>query len=80
MVREEKLNNAIKAVHDLIIKTRALAYENYPALALAKLLDEMEYLPALILEEKDQTEFFESYLEHICKQYNFPEILLRYQS
>jgi len=79
MVKEEKLYNAILAIQDLIIRARNLAYQKHPSEALTELLDEIEYLPALILEKKDRTDFFEFYLEGICTEYGFPDVWNRYR-
>jgi len=79
MVKEEKLNSAILAIQDLIIWARNLAYQKHPSEALAELLDEIEYLPALILEKEDRTDIFESYLKAICTEYGFPDVWNRYR-
>lgn len=79
MIKEEKLSKSLSALQDLIIRARNLAYQNHPSKKLAELLDGIEYLPALIIEEEDQTELFEHFLEELCIQYNFPEILNKYR-
>lgn len=43
------------------------------------LLDEIEYLPVLMLDEKDRTQEFEEYLKGICEKYSFMPIWYRYQ-
>ena len=67
------------AIQDLIIQARNLAYQKYPSEKMAELLDEIEYLPALILEETDRTDFFEFYLEGICTEYGFSDVWSRYK-
>jgi hypothetical protein len=79
MIREDKLNNSILAIQDLVIRARNLAYQKHSVEELANFLDGIEYLPALILEKKDRTNEFEFYLEGLCNQYGFPEILDKYR-
>lgn len=79
MVIEEKFNSAILAIQNLIVQARNLAYENCSTEVLAKLFDDIEYLPALILEKEDRTDFFESYLKEICNQFGFPDVWDRYK-
>ncbi len=78
MIDSNKLHSAIKAIQDLIIEARNLAYLNQPTEKIADLLDGVEYLPGLILLQEDKTEWFESYLEEICTKYNYPGIMIRY--
>ena len=42
-------------------------------------MDEIEYLPVLMLDEKDRTQEFEEYLKEICEKYSFMPIWYRYQ-
>jgi hypothetical protein len=78
MVNREKLNSSILAIQDLIIRARNLAYQNQSGEKLAEFLDSVEYLPALMLEEKDRTDLFESFLEELCTRYDYPEIFIKY--
>lgn len=77
MIIREKEKQALKIVHDFIIKARSFAYEEKDAKFIADFLDEVEYLPALMLEEKDQTEFFQKYAKGICEQFNCNEVFAR---
>lgn len=79
MIKEEKLNCAILAIHDLLVWARSLAYEKCSTEILAKLLDEMECFPAFILENEDRTELFELHLKKICARYKFPDVWNRYR-
>jgi hypothetical protein len=79
MIKEEKLNNSILAVQDLIIRARNLAYQSHPTEMLAEFLDGVEYLLALMLEKEDRTELFERFLEELCVRYGFTEILDKYR-
>ena len=80
MVEKEKLNNAISAIQYLIIWARNLVYQGYSKEELAAFLDAVEYLPALILEKDDRTELVEEFLEDVCVQHDFPEVLIKYNS
>lgn len=78
MIQPEKLNSAILAIQDLIIRARSFAYQNYPNEKLAEFLDGIEYLPGLILEKEDRTDSFEQYLEGLCNDYGIPEVFNKY--
>jgi len=47
---------------------------------LAEFLDGIEYFPALIVEEKDNTELFEKFLKDFCICHNCISIINRYES
>lgn len=74
MIQTEKLNSAILAIQDMIIRACGLAYKNESNEFLADFLDGIEYLPALILKKGDQTELFEHFLKELSTKYNFPEV------
>jgi len=81
MVDDKKLGDAILAIHDLIIRARIMAFEKVSNEVMFDFLDELEYLPALILENKrENTKRFEEYLEFICNRYNCPGILIKYKN
>lgn len=80
MIHKEKEAKALQAIQDLLIEARGLAYENVPSHILAELLDGIEYLPALLIEEKDDTLFFEEFLENLCIRNNFRFIIDKYKS
>ncbi|WON95078.1 hypothetical protein [Sphingobacterium sp. UGAL515B_05] len=81
MVDEKKLRDAILAIHDLIIRARLMAFEKVSNEVMFDFLDDLEYLPALILEDKrENTKRFEEYLESICNRYDYPGILIKYKN
>jgi hypothetical protein len=80
MVKEEKMNSSILAIQDLIIRARIIASEKQESDMLFNLLDSIEYLPALILEKKDNTDFFKDFLDSVCTEYNFPDIMKKYNT
>jgi hypothetical protein len=51
MIQTDKQRKALMTVHDLLIRSRILAYERYPIEGIADLMDWLEYLPALMLEK-----------------------------
>ncbi len=80
MVENRKQKKAIQAIQDLIIEARNLAHKNSPAKELAEFLDGVEYLPALIIEEKDNTDLFEKFLKDFCTCNNCMNVVNRYES
>ena len=77
MVQREKTQKAILAIHNLIIRARMLVFD-FSKEQMFELLDEIEYLPALILIEENETILFENYLKNVCEKYKFTDILRRY--
>jgi hypothetical protein len=76
---KENNNKAILAIQDLIIRARNLAYQNHSHKDLAEFLDALEYLPGLMLENMDNSDLFEKFLEDLCSRYNYPEIINKYK-
>jgi hypothetical protein len=68
-----------KAVQDLIIKARSSAFEGAPSIWLFEFLDQMEYLPGLLLNKNDCGSEFEEYLEMTCIKFECIEVLNRYK-
>lgn len=69
MLQASKREKAIKAIHSLIIETRILTGNKSSHEKLFSFLDELEYLPALMLQHnKDTTEDFDLYLKEICEK------------
>jgi len=69
MIRQERVNNALYAIHQVLIRARWLAYQDMAGgknTALADLLDSAELLPALIAGQEDNTEVFRRQLEGIA--------------
>jgi len=65
------MRKAIKAIQNVLIEGRAMAYRGNPHAQIAKLLDHAEFLPGLILEPDDETSTFGEYLAGIVQE--FPE-------
>ena len=80
MIDKNKNNKALQAIQDLIIEARSKAYQNIESKDLGDFLDGLEYLPALVIEDGDNTELFENYLEELCKRNDCINVLNRYKT
>ncbi len=78
MIQFENDKVAIKAIHDLLIKARYISYSSNDE-KLISFLDKLEYLPALILEERDNTDLFTDCLTDICNYYGYLDILEKFE-
>ena len=78
MIESGKQIKAIQAIQDLIIEARSLAYNKTEHIHLAEFLDSIEYLPGLIVEEKDNTALFEQYLNNLYSENNCMNVVNRY--
>jgi hypothetical protein len=68
MVSPEKLNNALFALHRILVEARAMTATG-DARALAEVLDWAEPLPRMIgSKREDQTEEFRQYIEAIVER------------
>ncbi|WP_210517219.1 hypothetical protein [Hymenobacter terricola] len=70
---------ALKALHKLLVHGRSLAFEGMPSEELAWFFDDLEYLPALMMEVQNTDERFESHLEGICTKFNCSHIFSLHQ-
>jgi len=78
MIESEKLNKALRAIHDLIIQARILTMD-LSKQEMFEFLDGLEYLPNLLAQEDDMTIQFESFLEQLCIENNCVHIFKRYK-
>lgn len=76
MIPPEKNRRAIKAIHNLMIRLKI----NIVQELLYNLIDELEYLPTLLLNKEDRTQEFEEYLKKICSQFQCMRIWEQYQN
>ena len=79
MIPPEKNRRAIKAIHNLMIRLKINIVQELPHRELYNLIDELEYLPILLLYKEDRTQEFEEYLEKICSQFQCMRIWEQYQ-
>lgn len=73
-----KTKAAIISIHDLMIRGRIIAFDS-KSIALAGFLDKLEYLPALMLEEKDNSELYEVFLKEFCEEFDCIEIYEKFK-
>jgi hypothetical protein len=74
---------ALKAIQRLLIHGRMMSFDGLAGKKLEgqvlfEFFDHLEYLPGLLLEDKDTSVRFKEYLARICQQYNCYQIYLEY--
>ncbi len=69
MIQKSKRGAALRAVHQVVLKGRLMAYAEESHQKIARLLDDTEYLIALMYEPKDTTGTFERYLAKVSKTF-----------
>jgi len=69
MIPEDKFENALYALQELLIFARSMAYAKKPYKEIADILDTAEYLPYLIMNDKDETERFRMHLQNMADKY-----------
>lgn len=79
MIRPEKHTQSIEAIHDLIIQIKLMTVFKKPHLEMYHFIDEVEYLPQLMMSEEDKTALFEEELDNICLKYNLISVLEKYK-
>lgn len=80
MIKENKLKKSVAAIHDLLIKVKLMTVQNSSHLEMYNLIDDLEYLPQLIIEQEDTTHLFEQFLKELCEKFNFPDVIKKYES
>lgn len=78
MVNEDS-KKLFEAIHALIIEARIMTGNKTNHEDIFDFLDHLEYLPALVIESNDRTNFFEQYLLGICQEYNCMRIYNKYR-
>ncbi len=78
MIKDEKRQEALKSLQSVIVKARAMAYEQAEHSRIADILDGAEYLVALIYEKDDNTDTFRNYVEDMAKRHNCYDALERF--
>ncbi len=66
MIRKEKEVAAIKALQEVIIRGRTMAYEKADHAKIAELMDRAEYLAALLYDKEDMTAPFRANLVELA--------------
>ena len=76
MIRPEKLNEALYALHFVLVTARSMAYHESSG-GIANLLDWAEALPRFFATVDDRTDEFRRYLEGIVKDVSSCSHLLK---
>ncbi|MFO0697508.1 MAG: hypothetical protein U0230_28275 [Polyangiales bacterium] len=66
MIRADEHRQALRAINYVLVYARLMAYEQASHQDLAYVLDIAEYLPMLMLEERDCTSRFRDQLEGLA--------------
>ena len=69
MIQEEKHQNALRALNQILVRARWMAYES-DSLELARMLDAAEILPIYIAESQDNTDLFQAALESMAQKFS----------
>lgn len=73
MIALEKQPEAMKALHEILLKSRELAHAHEGEKGeLFNLLDGAEYLLAVMMEEGNSTEAFRNYLKLFLEEHHCP--------
>jgi hypothetical protein len=76
MIREDRLQNALWALHTVLVIARHMAASGTRSVDLAEVLDVAEYLPGLIAASEDNTQEYRSQLELLSDRYPDTSIAL----
>lgn len=71
MIRAEKHTQALRALQQVIIRARFLAYTKEDHWKIADLLDWAEYLPQLVIAPEDLTESYAAVLKGISERHPY---------
>jgi hypothetical protein len=69
MIKAEMLNNALYALHSILVRARFMAYTSANTQDIAVILDYAEALPRLIAVTDDMTQDFRQYIVDIVSRY-----------
>jgi hypothetical protein len=69
MIRQDKHDRALEAIHRVLVAARFMATRQAPYEDLVAVLDIAEYLPTLFLRKDDQTDHFRDMLADNAKKY-----------
>jgi hypothetical protein len=76
VIKSEKMNGALYALHIIMVQGRAMAYQNEDSKKIAKLLDWGEIMPELMRSKEDETDRFRLYLQGIVDDFPMCRIAL----
>ena len=78
MIRAEKYQQALTALHGVIIRARFMAYGAEDSASIAALLDDTEYLVQLIAKAEDCTETYTAVLKGISERFPYQHIFTEF--
>jgi hypothetical protein len=70
MITNEKLSQALDAIHRILVVARFMAYKSEPTERIAKVLDYAEILPTLISADEDRTDEFRTQLKGFASEFS----------
>ncbi|MFN0201773.1 MAG: hypothetical protein ACKVTZ_09645 [Bacteroidia bacterium] len=81
MIQNTHKSADLIAIHNLVVKGKALAQNGMENKQLGEFLDALEYFPALICwpDKTDKTDMFVRYLKSTCEEYNCTSIFTKYE-
>jgi len=71
VVATEKFGNALSVIQRLIVIVRKMAYDRVDHERIASVLDDIDYLPHLMIAEEDCTEKFRNHVIGIADSYGW---------
>ena len=74
------LEIAIKTLHKLLIHGRTMAFEGTSSERFARFFDDLELLPAMLMESRNSEKNFCSHLEQMCVKFNCEHIFTQYKN
>ncbi len=78
MIRQDKFENALYALQNVLVFARTMAYKGKTHKEIADILDSAEYLPYLVVSEKDETENFRNHLLSIADKHGCHSCIERF--
>ncbi|MDO4728762.1 MAG: GTP-binding protein EngB [Bacteroidota bacterium] len=79
MVKEKKQEKALRAIHNSIRHIKMMILQGKTNEEIFNYVDEIEYLPQLLLSKTNATDIFEQQLEKISEKFDYQSLWLRYQ-
>ena len=80
MVRDDKLYQALQALHYVLIRARSMGYEGRPPREIADVLDWAELLPVHLAAEDDRRGEYRNALSAIAEKKGFAGVLRVFDS
>lgn len=78
MIEKNKNEKALRIIHKSIVHIKMMISQEKKIDEIFKYVDEIEYLPLLLLSKDDETKIFEQQLKKISKEFEAPSLWLGY--